>query len=50
MTKRQVDKIICDWSMATGHSFTEEELNSLVDILAEDKEPACEVSQETSSH
>lgn len=35
-TNRRVDELICGWSMMTGHSFKEEELNGLVDLLADD--------------
>lgn len=29
-----VDKIVCDWTLKSEHAFTEDELNSLVDTLA----------------
>lgn len=32
-SKAWFDRIVCAWSMASGHSFTEDELNSLVDAL-----------------
>ena len=33
---RRVDELICNWSMMTMHSFKEEEINSLVDLIADD--------------
>lgn len=30
-----VDKIICSWTFSAGHSFTENELNSLVESLSD---------------
>lgn len=33
---KRVDKLICNWTLLMGHSFTEQELNSLVDILGDD--------------
>jgi hypothetical protein len=33
---RRVDELVCNWSMMTGHSFTEQELDSLIDILGND--------------
>ena len=36
MTPERVDELICGWSMMMGKSFTEEELNSLVDLVAKE--------------
>ncbi len=35
MKPQEVDALICGWSQMMNHSFTEEELNSLVDLIAE---------------
>lgn len=32
-TPPQIDKVVCDWSMATGTALTEKQLNSLVNFL-----------------
>lgn len=39
MTLERADKLICGWSMLTGHSFTELELNSLVELISSDANP-----------
>lgn len=33
--QKRIDKLICNWSMASGHAFTEDNLNSLVDMIAD---------------
>lgn len=33
LTAKDIDLIVCQWSMATLAPFTEEQLNSLVDAL-----------------
>ena len=33
---RRVDELICNWSTLMQHPFTEEELNSLVDLIGDD--------------
>lgn len=33
---RRVDELVCNWSLMTGHAFSEQELNSLVDLLGDD--------------
>ncbi len=33
---KRVDELICGWSTIHGHSFKEEELNSLVHLLGDD--------------
>lgn len=34
MTPEQIDKIVCDWSMAYGVALNEKALNALVEALA----------------
>lgn len=34
--QEKIDKVICDWSMRTQHNFEEDELDSLVDAIAEE--------------
>ncbi len=38
MKPARVDELICGWSMMTGHSFSEVELNSLVDLISQETE------------
>lgn len=38
MIKERVDKLICNWSLMNSHSFTESELNSLVDLIGDECE------------
>lgn len=33
LTPKELDKIVCDWSMAKGVALTEDQQNSLVDRL-----------------
>lgn len=38
MPASRVDELICGWSMMTGHAFKEADLNSLVDLIAQESE------------
>lgn len=38
MKPEKVDKLICDWSLKTGHAFQEKELNSLVELISSESE------------
>lgn len=33
MTPSEIDKIVCEWTMDTGVSLTEQQLNELVDRI-----------------
>lgn len=39
MTKEQVDKIVCGWTIQFGVPLTEKQLNSLVDLIHDDEDP-----------
>lgn len=34
MSPAEIDRIVCEWSMALGVALTEEQLNELVDRLS----------------
>lgn len=35
MKPREVDALICEWSLKTGHGFRERDLDSLVELISE---------------
>lgn len=35
ITAREIDKVVCDWSMNNGIVLTEDQLNELVDNICE---------------
>lgn len=42
MKAERLDKLICDWSLRTGHGFRAKDLDSLVDLLADETEAELE--------
>jgi hypothetical protein len=42
MKPRELDELICEWSMRTGHGFRQHELDSLVDLISEATEAELE--------
>jgi hypothetical protein len=46
MKPEEVDKLICGWSMMTGHGFKDDDLNSLVDLIALKSQEAVKAERE----
>jgi uncharacterized protein YpuA (DUF1002 family) len=45
MTQKEIDKVVCDWSMAFAIALTEEQLNALVDRIFIAQAPEIKVRQ-----
>jgi hypothetical protein len=50
MSPSEIDKIICEWSMENGIALTEEQLNTLVDKLADVLERRAERERESNKY
>lgn len=42
MKPREVEHLICEWAMRTGHGFRQRDIDSLVDMISEETEAELE--------